>query len=103
MAWPPAGGVGPGDLATARFRVGLRGYRMDEVDRVLDDARAALADRDDRIAELERVVRVLAPGRGDPAQVAGAMAGTEATAGTGAMAGTQASGGADVQPAAEQP
>jgi DivIVA domain-containing protein len=52
LRWPPDGPVGPGDLAAARFTVVLRGYRMDEVDRVLDDARAALAERDRVIAEL---------------------------------------------------
>jgi hypothetical protein len=34
---------------------------MDEVDRVLDDARAALLERDARIAALERVVGFPAP------------------------------------------
>jgi DivIVA domain-containing protein len=53
LSWPPAGVVRAGDLDAARFTVALRGYRMDEVDRVLDDAAAALAARDRRIAELE--------------------------------------------------
>lgn len=53
LRWPPQGEVGPDDLAGARFTVALRGYRMDEVDRVLADAQAALARRDARIAELE--------------------------------------------------
>ena len=61
MDWPPGDGVDPDALAEARFTVALRGYRMDEVDRVLDDARTALAERDRRIADLERVVHVLAP------------------------------------------
>ena len=30
------GGVSPQDLAEVRFAIGLRGYRMEEVDRVLD-------------------------------------------------------------------
>lgn len=53
LRWPPEGPVTPDALAAARFTVALRGYRMDEVDRVLDDARAALAERDRRIAEFE--------------------------------------------------
>jgi DivIVA domain-containing protein len=61
LAWPPPQGVGPDSLAAARFTVALRGYRMEEVDRVLDDARAALIERDARISDLERVVNALAP------------------------------------------
>ena len=53
-AWPPAGGIGPDDLTDARFTVAVRGYRMDEVDRVLADAASTLAERDRRIAALER-------------------------------------------------
>lgn len=36
-----------------RFALGLRGYRMEQVDEVLDTLRDALVARDDRIAELE--------------------------------------------------
>jgi len=61
MAWPPPNGVGAGDLESARFGVVLRGYRMDEVDRVLDDAAAALRQRDARVAELEGVLAMLVP------------------------------------------
>jgi DivIVA domain-containing protein len=42
------------DVEQVRFSVGLRGYRMDEVDDVLDRLSAELADRDARIGELER-------------------------------------------------
>lgn len=59
LRWPPEGEVSPDDLAGARFTVALRGYRMDEVDRVLDDARTALAERDRRIARLEGVQEAL--------------------------------------------
>ena len=52
LRWPPDEPVSAADLAEVRFTVALRGYRMDEVDRVLDDAREALAERDHRIAEL---------------------------------------------------
>ena len=59
LAWPPESDVGPQDRAEVRFAVALRGYRMEEVDRVLDDTREALADRDARIADLQRVVAAL--------------------------------------------
>ncbi len=59
--WLPAGRpVSAADLDELRFSVGLRGYRMDEVDAVLDRLRTELADRDARLAELER-------GRPEPA------------------------------------
>ena len=53
--WLPADrSMRPEDLDALRFSVGLRGYRMDEVDAVLDRLRAELAERDGRIADLER-------------------------------------------------
>ncbi|HEX6888818.1 MAG TPA: DivIVA domain-containing protein [Candidatus Nanopelagicales bacterium] len=63
LAWPPQGPIDPAALADVRFPVALRGYRMDQVDRVLDDAAAALAERDARIDQLVRVIEALgAPG-----------------------------------------
>jgi DivIVA domain-containing protein len=59
LAWSVQEGVDAQDLAEVRFAVALRGYRMQEVDRVLDDTREALAGRDAQIAELKRVVAVL--------------------------------------------
>ena len=56
LAWSGGAGVTPQDLTDVRFAVALRGYRMEEVDRVLDDTRAALASRDARVAELQRVI-----------------------------------------------
>ena len=44
---------GPEDVDALRFSLGLRGYRMDEVDLVLDRLRDELSARDLRIAELE--------------------------------------------------
>ena len=61
LDWSTQDGVRPQDLAEVRFAVALRGYRMDEVDRVLDDTREALAARDARIADLQRVVAALGP------------------------------------------
>jgi hypothetical protein len=48
----PAGTDEVTALETVRFDVALRGYRMAEVDAVLDRASAALADRDATIADL---------------------------------------------------
>ncbi|WP_327704757.1 DivIVA domain-containing protein [Streptomyces decoyicus] len=45
--------VARADVETVRFPVTVRGYRMDEVDDVLDRLGAELAERDARIAELE--------------------------------------------------
>jgi DivIVA domain-containing protein len=63
LVWSTHEGVRPQDLAEVRFAVALRGYRMDEVDRVLDDTREALAARDARIADLQRVVAALGVAR----------------------------------------
>lgn len=53
-------GATPEDVDRLRLSLGWRGYRMDEVDQVLDDLRDELAalqgtlrDRDARVAELE--------------------------------------------------
>ena len=48
-----------GDVPRLRFSVALRGYRMDQVDTVLDRFAQALEERDARIRTLE------AAGRGD--------------------------------------
>ncbi|MER6911507.1 DivIVA domain-containing protein [Streptomyces sp. NPDC000594] len=45
--------VGRADVEAVRLPVGLRGYRMAEVDDVLSRLGAELAERDARIAELE--------------------------------------------------
>ncbi|MEU9133035.1 DivIVA domain-containing protein [Kitasatospora sp. NPDC048540] len=45
--------LGPHDVDTLRLPMALRGYRMGEVDDVLDRLAAELAHRDARIAELE--------------------------------------------------
>lgn len=59
LQWSGAQDMTSHDLAEVRFTVALRGYRMEQVDRVLDDTRAALSERDARIVELQRVVAVL--------------------------------------------
>lgn len=52
LRWPLSDPIRSEDLSDVRFTIALRGYRMDEVDRVLDDLRVALAQRDSRIAAL---------------------------------------------------
>ena len=46
----PAGTVRPEDVDAVRFSVGLRGYRMDEVDAVLARLREELRERDEELA-----------------------------------------------------
>ncbi len=46
----------PVDLDRARFTLAVRGYRMDQVDAVLDEARDLLAAKDDEIARLHRLL-----------------------------------------------
>src|SRR5919106_5629634 len=42
----------PSDVDHVRFALGLRGYRMDQVDQVLDELRDQLAEKDREIARL---------------------------------------------------
>jgi DivIVA domain-containing protein len=42
----------PADVDNVRFSLGLRGYRMDQVDQVLDELRDQLASKDAELAEL---------------------------------------------------
>jgi DivIVA domain-containing protein len=56
----PAGPVTADDVESVHFAVGFRGYRIDQVDDVLDRLGDELTDRDARIAELER--RLAGPG-----------------------------------------
>lgn len=48
----------PVDLDRARFALALRGYRMDQVDAVLDQARDLLVLKDAEIARLQQLLRV---------------------------------------------
>jgi DivIVA domain-containing protein len=58
----PAGHVVAEDLRSVRFGMVLRGYRMSEVDDVLARLGDELAERDERIADLERaLVEVVEP------------------------------------------
>lgn len=49
----PPENIGAPEIERLRFSLAFRGYRMDEVDDVLDRLTAELAARDSRIAELE--------------------------------------------------
>ncbi|HEX8497111.1 MAG TPA: DivIVA domain-containing protein [Actinomycetales bacterium] len=61
----PSGPIRGEDLGDVRFSLALRGYRMDQVDEVLDRAADELAARD---AEIERLRAQLAqPAAGVPA------------------------------------
>lgn len=62
----PAGPMGPADVDAVRFSLGLRGYRMDEVDAVLDRLREEIADRDAELASLRARVRPAEPPVTDP-------------------------------------
>lgn len=79
----PDGPLQPEDLRAVRFALAVRGYRMDEVDRVIERAASELAERDDRILALEKAkagpgavaapaasVVVSKPATGKPAAVA---------------------------------
>lgn len=50
----PAGDVDRAGVDGLRFTLAFRGYRMDEVDEVLDRLVVAIETRDARIAELEQ-------------------------------------------------
>ena len=54
------------DVDSVRFAVGVRGYRMDEVDDVLDRLAVEVAERDARIAELESRLTSRGVARPDP-------------------------------------
>jgi DivIVA domain-containing protein len=52
----------PADVDHVRFALGLRGYRMDQVDQVLDELRDKLAARDAEIQRLRVRLRNEGPG-----------------------------------------
>lgn len=47
----------PADVDRIRFALGLRGYRMDQVDQVLDELRDQIAAKDQEIARLKAELR----------------------------------------------
>jgi len=60
----------PADVDRLRFSLGLRGYRMDQVDEVLDRLRDELAAKEARIAVLEESDAGHVPGAGGLPDVA---------------------------------
>jgi DivIVA domain-containing protein len=84
LALPPSAPLGRSDVDSVRFTVGLRGYRMDEVDEVLDRLAFEIAERDAYIAELR--------GTSDEAEQPEQANGTAPTAITEASETTEASG-----------
>ncbi len=85
----------PADVDRVRFSLGLRGYRMDQVDEVLDRLRDQIAAKDSRIAELEAAVggglrtdpgANFDPDDGGPPAGAGSAAPAEKGAATGGSA-----------------
>jgi DivIVA domain-containing protein len=85
------------DVDELRLPMAVRGYRMDEVDDVLDRLGAELAHRDARIAELEAAVagsrgeRTL-PLHPEPGQPGGAAAPRDAVPGGSGIGGSGAGG-----------
>jgi DivIVA domain-containing protein len=58
---PGDGTVTPDDVTAVRFDVVLRGYRMDQVDTVLERLSAALQDRDEELRALRAERRAVRP------------------------------------------
>ena len=51
----------PADIDRIRFAVGVRGYRMDQVDQVLDELREQIARKDREIARLRTAAQRTPP------------------------------------------
>ena len=70
--------LGREDIEQVRLPLALRGYRMDEVDDLLDRLAAELAERDARISELEAALagarQAAPPAGGSDAEAGGAEA-----------------------------
>jgi len=66
LALPDDRAMGREDVDGVRFAVGLRGYRMDEVDDVLDRLAAEVDQRDARISELEARLAARGVARPEP-------------------------------------
>ena len=66
LALPDDRPMGRQDVDGVRFAVGMRGYRMDEVDDVLDRLAAEVSQRDARITDLEERLAARGVPRPDP-------------------------------------
>jgi DivIVA domain-containing protein len=62
----PEGPISADDLVAVRFAVVFRGYRMDQVDAVLDRLGHELAERDARVEALELRLSVTGDEDGQP-------------------------------------
>lgn len=92
---PPLDGPlrGGEDLDRARFTLALRGYRMDQVDVVLDEARDLLAARDREIDRLNALLAGIDEEPGQPVQPAtGWSTATEPSPPVGPVGAVEASG-----------
>ncbi len=69
----PPGDVGRDEVDALRFTLAVRGYRMDEVDAVLERLLGEVERRDARIAELEDDVAGGAGGAGGAGSPSGAV------------------------------
>ncbi len=87
----------PADVDRLRFSLGLRGYRMDQVDEVLDRLRDELALKDAEIARLETAARpdTALPSPVSAAKVAAAAAPAALKHDGGAPAAAEPGGSAD--------
>ena len=68
LALPEDRALRSGDVDSVRFAVGMRGYRMDEVDDVLDRLAVEADQREARIAELENRLQGLGVPRPMPVE-----------------------------------
>ncbi|NYI08090.1 DivIVA domain-containing protein [Allostreptomyces psammosilenae] len=92
---PPSGRLlSPQDVDGVRFTVAPRGYRMDEVDALLDRLAGELALREARIADLEEAVT--AAGRSEAGTAGSATGAGHPTGGNGVTGGEGATGGEGV-------
>ena len=66
LALPDDRQLGRADVDGVKFAVGMRGYRMDEVDDVLDRLAAEVSQRDARITDLEDRLAARGVPRPDP-------------------------------------
>ncbi|HIY86858.1 MAG TPA: DivIVA domain-containing protein [Candidatus Yaniella excrementavium] len=53
---PEAHEIAARDISDIRFAVGLRGYRTDQVDQVLERLTVVVQDRDQQISQLQKMV-----------------------------------------------
>jgi DivIVA domain-containing protein len=70
----------PADVDGLRFSLGLRGYRMDQVDQVLDELRDQLAAKDQEVERLRQLLLEAGKPRTSPATAVPVNAAQEGTA-----------------------